>query len=250
MTKFSFKKIVSAIAISMSLALTVPSVLPIVTSVTTVEAASPSLNTTSTTLRAGEVIKLKVRNKGKKSVTWSTNKKKVVTVKNGLVTAVGKGSAVITAKVGNKKLKCRITVTENSYSIDANAINNKLNSGYVYFIPKNVYYKNGKLYCKTVLYNRKFTSNIKRILDKKGNTISKLNVSLTATTFATSYNTNDVNTVIASGKVKNTLPKNIGYNKSKTFTIEFSASQIKKKGFDLSKTDFITLNIKNDLYAY
>jgi hypothetical protein len=247
MKKLSIKKLVSALALSMSLALTIPSVLPVVSTMATVEAATTAtLSQQSATLRAGEVIKLKVANKGKKSVKWTTNKSKIATVKNGLITAVGKGSAVITAKVGNKKLKCNITVTNNSYSFDVPAAT-AIDSGTIAYIPANVYYKNAKLYCKTEFINRQFSSKIKKFVDKNGNNISKLDVVLTAYTLTSP--TTYTKTVIAKGKIKNTLPKNILYNNSKMFTVEFSGSQIKQKGYDLSKVDFVELQIKTKLFC-
>lgn len=68
------------------------------------------------TVTAGKTISLKVKNANKK-VKWSTSKKKVATVKgSGKKNAVGKikgisaGKTVITAKVGKKKLTCKVTV--------------------------------------------------------------------------------------------------------------------------------------------
>ncbi len=47
----------------------------------------------------------------KQPVTWSTSNKKIVTVnKSGKIKAKRVGTAVITAKVANKKLKCKVTV--------------------------------------------------------------------------------------------------------------------------------------------
>ena len=47
----------------------------------------------------------------KKKVTWSTSKKSVATVsKKGVVTAKKAGTATITAKVGGKSYKCKVTV--------------------------------------------------------------------------------------------------------------------------------------------
>lgn len=45
-------------------------------------------------------------------VTWTTSNKNVVTVKNGKLTAVGLGTATVTAKSGTKTAKCKVTVTE------------------------------------------------------------------------------------------------------------------------------------------
>ena len=47
-----------------------------------------------------------------KTVTWSSNKEDVATVDaNGLVTAVAMGTAIITAKAGDKSATCEVTVT-------------------------------------------------------------------------------------------------------------------------------------------
>lgn len=62
------------------------------------------------TLQVGAQKKLKIKGT-KKKVTWSSNKKKVATVsKKGVVKAKEKGKAVITAHVGRKKYKCKVTV--------------------------------------------------------------------------------------------------------------------------------------------
>ena len=74
------------------------------------KAAKVKLSKSKATLKAGDSIKLKVKNyKGK--VKWSSSKKKVASVsKKGVVTAKKKGKAVITAKAGAKKLTCKVTV--------------------------------------------------------------------------------------------------------------------------------------------
>jgi len=43
-------------------------------------------------------------------IKWSTSNKKIVTVKNGKLKAKKPGKATITAKVGNKKATCKVTV--------------------------------------------------------------------------------------------------------------------------------------------
>ena len=50
-------------------------------------------------------------------VSWSTSKSSVVTVKNGVVTAVGVGTATITAKAGDKTATCTVTVVIPATSI-------------------------------------------------------------------------------------------------------------------------------------
>jgi hypothetical protein len=72
--------------------------------------AKVKLNKTKVTIHVGESYKLKVKGT-KKKVTWKSSKKSVVTVnKKGVVTGKKAGKSTITAKVGKKKLKCKITV--------------------------------------------------------------------------------------------------------------------------------------------
>ncbi len=51
-----------------------------------------------------------------KAVSWSTSNSSIATVSNGLVSAVGEGSAIITVTTvdGNKKATCSITITPSS----------------------------------------------------------------------------------------------------------------------------------------
>lgn len=68
------------------------------------------------TLYAGETQTLKIVGSSKKA-SWSSSKKSVATVTNkGLVTAKKGGTATITAKIGNKKYTCKVTVKENAAS--------------------------------------------------------------------------------------------------------------------------------------
>lgn len=46
-----------------------------------------------------------------KTVTWTSSDEKVATVDNGVVTAVGAGTATITAKAGDVEATCEVTVT-------------------------------------------------------------------------------------------------------------------------------------------
>ncbi len=74
---------------------------------------APKLSKKKVSLFVGKSVKLKVKN-NKKKVKWSSKKKKVATVtKKGKVTAKKKGTASIIAKIGKKKLKCKVTVKEN-----------------------------------------------------------------------------------------------------------------------------------------
>ncbi len=74
------------------------------------KAATVKLNADKKTMVIGSTCKLKVKNTSR-SVKWSTSNKKVATVSSsGTVTAKRAGTAIITAKVGQKKLTCKVTV--------------------------------------------------------------------------------------------------------------------------------------------
>ena len=76
----------------------------------TADAASPKLGKTRLTLDVGKKQTLKVKNASGK-VKWSSINKKVASVsKKGTVTAKKAGNAKITAKIGKKKLVCKVTV--------------------------------------------------------------------------------------------------------------------------------------------
>lgn len=75
------------------------------------------LNVKSVTLATGKSVTLKVKNRGKAKVRWSSSKKKIASVSSrGKVKAKKKGKATITAIVSyrgkKKKLKCRVTVLQ------------------------------------------------------------------------------------------------------------------------------------------
>lgn len=74
-------------------------------------AGKMKLNKKKVTISVGKTYKLKVKNKGKKKVTWKSSKKSVASVtKKGKIKAKKTGKATITAKVGKKKFKCKVTV--------------------------------------------------------------------------------------------------------------------------------------------
>ena len=81
--------------------------------VITTEAAAPNAVTISAkkkTLYVGKSFTLKIKGTSK-TVKWSSNNKSVATVSaKGKVTAKKVGTATITAKVGGKKLNCKVTV--------------------------------------------------------------------------------------------------------------------------------------------
>lgn len=68
------------------------------------------LNASRKVLKVGKTYKLKVYN-CKKKIKWSSSDRDYVTVSSkGVVKAKREGEATITAKIGTKKLKCKIQV--------------------------------------------------------------------------------------------------------------------------------------------
>ena len=75
------------------------------------QAATYKLNKKSHLLYVGESYTLIVRGVAASKVSWKSNKPGVVAVSDrGVITAIKKGTAKITAKVGKKKLTCKVTV--------------------------------------------------------------------------------------------------------------------------------------------
>lgn len=104
-----FRKMGIVITMATALAVVAPTVAPAV-STTMVSAATVKLNKSEVTLLTGETVKLKVSGSSA-TIKWSSSDKTVATVnKKGKVTAVGSGEATITAKVGKKKLTCKVSV--------------------------------------------------------------------------------------------------------------------------------------------
>lgn len=73
-------------------------------------ATNTKINKTKATLIKGKTVQLKLTGTKVKIVWSSSNKKIAVVSSNGKVTAKAKGTAVITAKVQNKKYTCKIKV--------------------------------------------------------------------------------------------------------------------------------------------
>lgn len=89
----------------------------------TVAVTSVAVSPTSLNLEVGQTGTLtatvKPDNATNKTVTWTTSNDKVATVANGVVTAVGKGTATITAAAGGKTATCTVTVKEPAHVHDA-----------------------------------------------------------------------------------------------------------------------------------
>ena len=81
-----------------------------------------TLNKTKCTLSVGETLTLKPTitpsNATNKTVTWKTSNKKIATVSNGKIKAVGAGTATITVTVNKKTATCKVEVKQPVSSID------------------------------------------------------------------------------------------------------------------------------------
>ncbi len=80
---------------------------------------SISLSSSSVSMFTGDTKKLTVtynpsNTTDNKTVTWSTSDKSVATVSNGTITAIGVGTATITAKVGAFTATCKVTVSSST----------------------------------------------------------------------------------------------------------------------------------------
>ena len=79
-----------------------------------VDVSSIILDKTSASLKVGEKVSLtatvKPDDATDKTVTWSTSDASIATISDGVVTAIKLGSAIITAKAGDKEATCAITV--------------------------------------------------------------------------------------------------------------------------------------------
>lgn len=110
-------------------------------STTNVSAAKKvKLNKTKATIYVGKTITLKLKN-NKKKVKWTTSNKKIATVnKKGKVKGKKAGKVTITAKVGKKKYKCKVTVKKQEVKNEINTV--KKNTTYGSISGNITYYYN------------------------------------------------------------------------------------------------------------
>lgn len=88
-------------------------------------AAKVKISKTKATVIKGTTLQLKIKG-SKKKAKWTTSKKSVATVnKKGKVTAKKAGKATITAKIGKKKYKCKITVKNPTVKISKTSLTAK-----------------------------------------------------------------------------------------------------------------------------
>ena len=120
----NLNKIITTIVV---IALTLTLAMPVTAEAATKKA--PKLNKSKVTLtitkkKTKPTVQLKVKNTAGKKVKSTSSNKKVVTVsKKGKVVAKKKGSAIVKVKVGNRTLKCKVTVKDKR-----KAVSNKPNS--------------------------------------------------------------------------------------------------------------------------
>ena len=126
LVKMKLLKKLSIIVLMASVLMSMPGVFTNLNIASTVQAATGiKINKTKKTLNVGKKYTLKITGTSKK-VKWTSSNKKVATVNSkGKVTAKKKGTATITAKVGGKKYKCKITVK----NLHINKSNKTLNIG-------------------------------------------------------------------------------------------------------------------------
>ncbi len=96
-----------------------------------VEVTKIRLSSTALTLQKGKTAALTATitpaDATDKTLTWYTSDKTVATVKDGTVTAVGKGSCTVYAKSSNgKKGSCTVTVTETAPLVNTSVINSDI----------------------------------------------------------------------------------------------------------------------------
>ncbi len=114
----NLNKIITTIVV---IALTLTLAMPVTAEAATKKA--PKLNKSKVTLtitkkKAKPTVQLKVKNTAGKKVKWTSSNKKVATVSaKGKVTAKKKGTAVITVKVSNRVLRCKVTVKDTRKSV-------------------------------------------------------------------------------------------------------------------------------------
>jgi len=116
---------------------------------TVIEVTSVSLNNSSLSLKVGEsstlVATVNPSDATNKTVTWTSSNSSVATVSNGIVKAVGAGSATITATAGGKSISCTVTVSKNvTYSIKEEKIESSaIGQYYIYIVSSEGQYVSG-----------------------------------------------------------------------------------------------------------
>lgn len=116
--KKSFSKLVTALLLALAICVT-----GVIGNEASVDAKTKvKISNTKITLTVGQSKTLKVKGTTKKA-KWSSSKKSVATVsKKGKVVAKKAGSAMVIAKIGKKKYKCKVTVKDKKKSQSTNSV--------------------------------------------------------------------------------------------------------------------------------
>ena len=108
------KRLIAAMLFVICTAVTVPTAQPAVQ--TAYAAKTVTISKKSVTLKVGQTTNLRVKNTSKKA-RWTTSNKRVVTVnQSGRIVAKKNGTATVTAKIGKRAYKCKVTVKASSNS--------------------------------------------------------------------------------------------------------------------------------------
>ena len=121
-----FKKICSALILSLCLMVIIPIIMP--QSIVATEAATTvKLKKSSLNLYTGSKYQLQVTGT-KSKVKWTSSNKAVATVtSNGLVAAKKAGTATIIATIGSKKYTCKVLIKKGSVKLNKTALKLDLN---------------------------------------------------------------------------------------------------------------------------
>ena len=165
----------------------------------TVEVTKVSLDKTTLSLKKGKTAKLTATvtpaDATDKTISWLTSDKTVATVKNGTVTAVGKGTCNIYAKSANgKKATCAVTVTAPVPLNNTSVVNSdKVQVGDKIRVAPSANGGSGE-YSSAVYYKRSTASTWKTLGSEFGNTFKGSNS--TVAFQPTSEGTFDIKVVI------------------------------------------------------
>ena len=89
-----------------------------VVTVTPIEVISLTLDKTSVSMKVGESTTLKATvNPSNATLEWTSSDQSIVTVYNGVITAIKSGNATVTVKSGNKTAQCLVQVSDSSTGI-------------------------------------------------------------------------------------------------------------------------------------
>ena len=193
-----------------------------------VNVKGPYLNCSRCYLYIGNTQKVKVLDK-KGTLKWSTSNKKILTVKNGKITAKKTGVATLKCKVNGITIKKKVTVHKNVYTQPSAKIKDMLLDRIYYQVVK-TYFSGNKLKVKIKLYNT--------YTDRKLKVIKALDVKIYA-------NGRCLHQRVVNKKV------NMKAYSSKTITVTVSKNSKMKHTIDLRNNAFTSdINLQTAYYSY